>query len=113
LCYTVCMHNKKIDVETIIAALGDLEAGELERVRAAVESIRRASSADRDSSTVLERRSYCHGLLQLEERTYTRKDGSEARRGPYWYFHYREGGKQKTLYIGKTAEPEAGVDRKL
>jgi hypothetical protein len=28
-------------------------------------------------------------ILQLEVRTYTRKDGSEARRGPYWYYHYR------------------------
>jgi hypothetical protein len=33
-------------------------------------------------------------------------------RGPYWYFHYREGGKQKTLYIGKSEEPETAVDRK-
>ena len=48
---------------------------------------------------MLERRSYRNGLLQLEVRTYTRKDGTGARRGPYWYFHYREDGKQKTLYI--------------
>ncbi len=62
---------------------------------------------------MLERRSYRHGLLQLEARTYTRKDGTGARRGPYWYFHYREDGKQKTLYIGKTEEPETVVDSKL
>jgi hypothetical protein len=103
------MHNKEIDADTIIAALPTLEAGELERVRAAVEAISRRSGG----STVLERRSYRHGLLQLEERTYTRKDGSEARRGPYWYFKYRDGGRQRTLYIGKTKEPEAVVDRKL
>jgi hypothetical protein len=103
------MHIKKIDAETIIAALSTLDAEGLDRVRAAVESISHRSG----NSTVLERRSYRHGLLQLEVRTYTRKDGTEARRGPYWYFHYREGGKQKTLYIGKTEEPEAAVDMKL
>jgi hypothetical protein len=78
-------------------------------VRAAMEAMSYRSGG----STVLERRGYRNGLLQLEERTYTRKDGSEVRRGPYWYFHYRDDGKQKTLYIGKTEEPEAVVDRRL
>jgi hypothetical protein len=105
----VCKHNKEIDADTIIAALPTLATGELDRVRAAVDAMSRASKG----STMLERRSYRHGLLQSEVRTYTRKDGSEARRGPYWYFHYREDGKQKTLYIGKTEEPEAVVDRRL
>ncbi len=105
----VCMHNRAIDADTIIAALPTLDAEELDRVRAAVEAMRRHS----ETSTVLERRSYRHGLLQLEIRTYTRKDGTEARRGPYWYFHYRDGGKQKTLYLGKTDEPKAVVDNKL
>jgi hypothetical protein len=83
----------------------------LDRVRAAVESMSRRRSG---GSTVLERRSYRNGLLQSEVRTYTRKkDGTEVRRGPYWYFHYREDGKQKTLYIGKTEEPETVVDSKL
>ncbi len=101
--------QKKIDADTIIAALLTLDAEELDRVRAAVESMSRQSGG----STVLERRSYRNGLLQLEVRTYTRKDGTEVRRGPHWYFHYREGGKQKTLYIGKTEEPEDVVDSKL
>jgi hypothetical protein len=106
----VCRHNKEIDADTIIAALPTLATGELDRVRATVDTMSRASKG----STMLERRSYRHGLLQSEVRTYTRnKDGSEARRGPYWYFHYREDGKQKTLYIGKTEEPEAVVDRRL
>jgi hypothetical protein len=109
LCYFVCMHNKEMDADTIIAALPTLETGELERVGAAVESMGRRSRG----STVLERRSYRNGLLQSELRIYTRKDGTESWRGPYWYFHYREGGRQRTLYIGKTEEPEAGVDRKL
>ena len=31
----------------------------------------------------------------------------------YWYFHYREGGQQKTLYLGKTDDPEVKVNEKL
>ena len=103
------MHNKTVDADTIIAALPTLDAEELNRVRAAVESMSRRSGG----STVLERRSYRNGLLQSEVRTYTRKDGTEIRRGPYWYFHYRQDAKQKTLYIGKTEEPERVVDSKL
>src|SRR5687767_9167986 len=100
------MHNKTIDADTIIAALPTLDAEELDRVRAAVESMSRRSGG----STVLERRSYRNGLLHSEVRTYTRKDGTEVRRGPYWYFHYRQDAKQKTLYVGKTEEPERVVD---
>ena len=49
--------------------------------------------------------------FRLEGRTYKRKkDGKLTQRGPYWYFHYREGGRQRTLYIGKTDNPEAKVD---
>jgi hypothetical protein len=105
----VCVHNKTVDADTIIAALPTLDAEELNRVRAAVESMSRRSG----DSTVLERRSYRNGLLQSEVRTYTRKDGTEIRRGPYWYFHYRQDAKQKTLYIGKSEEPERVVDSKL
>jgi hypothetical protein len=103
------MHTNRIDADTIIAALSTLDAEELDRVRAAVESMSRRSGG----STVLERRSYRNGLLQSEVRTYTRKDGTEVRRGPYWYFHYRQDGKQKTLYIGKAEEPERVVESKL
>ena len=73
------MHNKEIDADTIIAALPTLDAEGLDRVRAAVEAASRRSKG----STVLERRGYRDGLLQLEARTYARKDGSEAWRGPY------------------------------
>jgi hypothetical protein len=109
LWYFVCMHNKTIDADTIIAALPTLDAEELGRVRAAVESMSRRSGG----STVLERRSYRYGLLQLEVRTYARRDSTVAQRGPYWYFKYREDGRQKTFYIGKTDNPEAVVDKKL
>jgi hypothetical protein len=49
------------------------------------------------SSTVIERRAYGSGVLQLEKR---------GESGPYWYFHYRKDGKQKTVYLGKTDAPE-------
>jgi hypothetical protein len=49
------------------------------------------------SSTVVERRAYGSGVLQLEKR---------GESGPYWYFHLRKDGKQKTVYIGKTDQPE-------
>ncbi len=62
-------------------------------------------------STVVERRDHRNGILQLEKRAYRRKkDGKLTQRGPYWYFHFREGGRQKTMYLGKTDDPEAKVD---
>jgi len=66
------------------------------------------------SGASLERREHRNGVLQLEGRAYKRKKDSElTQRGPYWYFHYREGGKQRTLYVGKTDNPEVAVDEKL
>lgn len=38
---------------------------------------------------------------------------NKRNRGPYWYFHFREAGKQKTLYVGKTDAPEAILDAKM
>jgi hypothetical protein len=67
----------------------------------------------RSHRLVLERRSYGQGVLQLETRAYRRKDGSVAERGPYWYFHYSEQGRQRTIYVGKTAEPERCVAQRL
>jgi hypothetical protein len=64
-------------------------------------------------STVVEHRNYGNGILQLETRAYRRKDGGLTERGPYWYFHFREGGKQRTLYIGKSDNPETVVNEKL
>ena len=65
--------------------------------------------ADGPLSTVVERRDYRNGVLQLERRAYRRKDGGLTQRGPYWYFHFREGGRQKTMYLGQTDNPEAKV----
>ncbi len=109
------MHNNIQSVDGIIASIAELDERELDRLQAAIE--RRHISLKKEKkqqSTVLERREYRNGVLQLEGRAYRRKkDGELTERGPYWYFHYREGGKQRTLYIGKTDNPEAVVDEKL
>jgi hypothetical protein len=48
-------------------------------------------------------------MLQLETRR-NPKTGSERR---YWYFKIRYNGKQRTIYVGKTDDPESTVDQKL
>lgn len=72
----------------------------------------RDGSAGRESSEVVEYRAHEDGMLQKEVRVYTRKDGTESRRGPYWYFRFHEGGKQRTMYIGKTDDPEGKLKEK-
>jgi hypothetical protein len=59
---------------------------------------------------LVKRRNYRNGMLQLEKRAYRRKDGGLTERGPYWYFHFREGSRQRTKYLGQTHNPEAKVD---
>ena len=104
------MHINQDGLDSLIAAVERLDAGELDRLQEAIDSRR----GEHKQSTVLERRDYRNGILQLEGRAYQRKkDGELTQRGPYWYFHYREGGKQRTLYVGKTDNPEATVDEKL
>ena len=100
----MCMH---INIDNIIDSIAELDEQELDRLQAAIDRRRGESK----QSTVLERREYRNGLLQLEGRAYRRKkDGELTERGPYWYFHYREGGKQRTLYIGKMENPETKVN---
>ena len=103
----MCMHSKNHSyMDDIIADMNDRE---LDRLQAAID--RRRGQLKKKLSTVIERREHRNGLLQLEGRAYQRKkDGGLTERGPYWYFHYREGGRQRTLYIGKTDDPEAKVD---
>src|SRR5512133_2122351 len=75
----------------------------LDRLQAAIERRRGLLAGDEvlptagPSSTVVERRAYGSGVLQLEKR---------GESGPYWYFHHRKDGKQKTVYLGKTDAPE-------
>jgi hypothetical protein len=104
----MCMHKKKgsLNVADIIARVEEMDRQELDRLQ---DAINRQRGAPKKQSSVLERRDYRNGVLQLEGRAYRRKDGELTERGPYWYFHYREGGKQRTLYIGKTDNPEANT----
>jgi hypothetical protein len=107
--YTMCMH---INIKTIVSHVERMNVEELDRLQEAIVQ-RRQQLGDKPVSTVVERRNYGSGILQLERRAYKRKDGGLTERGPYWYFHFREGGKQHTIYVGKTDDPEAVVDRKL
>jgi hypothetical protein len=87
---------------------------ELDRLQEAIDRRRGSLKKSKQQSTVLERREHRNGILQLEGRAYKRKKAGElTQRGPYWYFHYREGGRQRTLYIGKTDNPEAKVDEMI
>ena len=106
----MCMHNKRCSIDTLIDSIAEMDEQELNRVQVAIDHRRGGSK----QSTVLKRCEYRNGVLQLEGRAYRRKkDDGLTERGPYWYFHYREGGRQRTLYVGKTDNPEAVVDEKL
>ena len=105
----MCMHIHNKD---IISQVERMNAEELDQLQEAIVQ-RRRQLGDKPVSTVMERRNYGSGILQLERRAYKRKDGGLTERGPYWYFHFRGGGKQRTLYIGKTDRPENVVDEKL
>jgi hypothetical protein len=108
--YTMCMH---INMETMGSLIEQMNVEELDQLQQAIDH-RRQQLGDGPLSTVVERRDYQNGILQLEKHVYRRnKDGKLTQRGPYWYFHFREGGRQRTLYIGKTDNPETVVGEKL
>lgn len=105
-----------MDVETIILGLEELDREELARVEAALKRRQQGLGADalvsevgesQPVSGVVEYRPHADGTLQKEVRRYYRKDGTAKEQGPYWYFRYHEGGKQKKLYLGKTDDPES------
>jgi hypothetical protein len=104
----MCMHIN-MDVDAIVSLIEQMNADQLHQVQHAINR-RRQHISDRPLSTVVERRDYRNGVLQHEKRAYRRKDGRLTQRGPYWYFHFREGGRQKTMYLGHTDDPEARVD---
>jgi len=102
-----------MDLNAFISLIEQMSAEELDQLQEAINR-RRQQIADAPVSTVVERRDYRNGVLQLEKRAYRRKkDGGLTQQGPYWYFHFREGGRQKTMYVGKTDNPETVVDEKL
>ena len=86
-----------------IEHLDEMNNEDLDRLQAAIDLRRRQLAGEEvlptagASSTVVERRAYGSGVLQLEKR---------GDSGPYWYFHHRKDGKQKTVYLGKTDAPE-------
>jgi hypothetical protein len=104
--YNMCMH---IPTDLIISLINQANAQQLDHLQQAIDR-RRQQIGDKPLSAVVERRDYQNGVLQLEKRAYRRKDGGLTQRGPYWYFHFREGGRQKTMYLGKTDDPEAKVE---
>jgi hypothetical protein len=103
----MCMH---MNIDVITSLINQANAQELHHLQKAIDQ-RRQQIGDKPVSTVVERRDYQNGILQLERRAYRRKkDGGLTERGPYWYFHFREGGRQKTMYLGQTNDPEAKMD---
>jgi hypothetical protein len=103
----MCMH---MNMELMFSLIAQMNAEQLDQLQDAIDR-RRQQTADRPLSSVVKRRDYQNGVLQLERRAYRRKkDGGLTERGPYWYFHFREGGRQKTMYVGQTDNPEARVD---
>src|SRR4051812_34024009 len=95
--------NTSVNTSVLIERVDTMDAEELDRLQAAIER-RRSQLAGEEgfptagpSSAVIERRAYGSGVLQLEKR---------GESGPYWYFHHRMNGKQKTIYLGKTDAPE-------
>jgi hypothetical protein len=92
-----------LSTTALIERVDAMDAGELDRLQATIERRRGLLAGDEvlptagPSSTVVERRAYGSGVLQLEKR---------GESGPYWYFHHRRAGKQKTVYLGKTDAPE-------
>src|SRR5215212_2403737 len=104
----MCMH---ISMESFLSGINQANAEQLDQLQQAINR-RRQQLADGPLSTVVERRDYQNGVLQLERRAYRRKkDGGLTHRGPYWYFHFREGGRQRTKYVGQTDDPEARMDQ--
>ncbi len=112
---TVRVHHqeRRLDLERLIADLQNLDRDELFRLRDEVGlRLREIGGDNKPVSGVLEYRPYADGTLQKEIRRYYRKDGSAKVQGPYWYFRYHGGGKQKKLYLGRTDDPEGELARK-
>lgn len=102
-----------MDLERMIASLKDLDRDDLIRLRRDLDKrLREFGEENPPVSGVLEYRPHADGTLQAEVRRYYRKDGSAKEQGPYWYFRYHEGGKQRKLYLGRTDDPEREVARK-
>lgn len=98
--------------------MGRVDAGSIGRVERALERRRRelaklgVAGEAGNASRVLEYRSHEDGTLQAEVRVRRRKDGSEREHGPYWYFKHQEGGRRRSVYLGRTDDPEGALKAK-
>jgi hypothetical protein len=103
----MCVHtNEILDLEDVVKAISQMSARELDGLQAAIDQRR----ADVKQTVVAERRTYGGGLLQREHH----RNPKTGHVGPgYWYFRFREGSEQRSLYVGKTDSPETVVDEKL
>jgi hypothetical protein len=107
----MCIHIKDrrsaLNPDGLVAAISYLSGPDLERVRKAAQRRREQLVKRR---TVVERRNHGRGILQLE---YRANPKAGTKRGPYWYFYWREEGRQRSLYVGKTDDPEGALSGKL
>ena len=109
-----------MNVEQMISELKGFNRADLTRLETALRSKLRQFGNEaakeggegQSTSSVVEYRPHADGMLQAEVRRYFRKDGSAKEHGPYWYFRYHEGGRQRMLYLGKTHDPERELARK-
>jgi len=101
-------------MDQIVGAVQSMSRAELTKVERAIARRRAQLEGEGDtepgSTRVVEYRPYADGMLQAEERAYTRKDGSRSWRGPYWTFTYHSRGRRRRVYIGKTDRPEAVLE---
>jgi hypothetical protein len=89
------------DWNTLQAIMNQANRKELKMI---AEMAGKAAEERSPQSTVERYVPYKDGHLQLEYRV---NPETGTRRGPYWMFRYHEGGKQRTMYVGKTNEEEA------
>jgi hypothetical protein len=109
-----------MELVNLVERIRGMTEEELRAIEDAVSARRRelgnlggeARSSRGPVSYVVSQRPYADGWLQAEMRVHVRKDGGRTERGPYWYFRYHQQGRQRTLYLGKTDEPEAVLEAK-
>lgn len=110
-----CVHtqNREERMDDILDRISRMDERELDRLQEAVKDRRRKLRAEQaQRSIVVAYRPHEDGYLQLEKRVYVNKKGKQSERGPYWYFRYHEGGRQRTMYLGKTDHPEGKLAEK-
>lgn len=93
-------------------ALARISASDDEAGLRAVVAAARARLKKIGRATVEETRPFRSGLLVLEWRSHGGSPGG-PRRGPYWYYRYREDGRGRSIYLGKTDDPEAAAAERL